>query len=47
MITDCEKWHYHAVKRLSALYREIAGNNHGDFHCLNCFQSYTTEDKLN
>ena len=32
MITDCEKWHYLAVKRLSALYREVTGNNHGDFH---------------
>ena len=46
MITDVEKWHYLAVKRLSALFREITGNNHGDFYCLNCFQSYTTENKL-
>ena len=46
MITDGEKWHYLAVKRLSALFREITGNNHGDFYCLNCFQSYTTENKL-
>ena len=46
MITDGEKWHYLAVKRLSALFRGITGNNHGDFYCLNCFQSYTTENKL-
>ena len=46
MITDGEKWHYLAVKRLSALLREITGNNHGDFYCLNCFQSCTTENKL-
>ena len=46
MITDDEKWHYLAVKNLSALFREITGNNHGDFYCLNCFQSYTTENKL-
>ena len=45
MIIDGEKWHYLAVKNLSALFREIAGNNHGDFYCLNCFQSYTTENK--
>ena len=45
MITDGEKWHYLAVESLSALFREIAGNNHGDFYCLNCFQSYTTENK--
>ena len=46
MITDGEKWHYLAVKILSALFREITGNNHGDFYCLNCFQSYTMENKL-
>ena len=46
MITDGEKWHYLAVKSLVALFREITGNNHGDFYCLNCFQSYTTESKL-
>ena len=46
MITDDEKWHYLAVKSLSALFREITGNNHGDFYCLSCFQSYTTENKL-
>ena len=46
MITDGEKWHYLAVKRLSALFRGIAGNNNGDFYCLNCFQSYTTENRL-
>ena len=46
MITYGEKWHYLAVKRLSALFRGITGNNNGDFYCLNCFQSYTTENKL-
>ena len=46
MITDGEKSHYLAVKRLSALFRGITGNNHGDFYCLNCFHSYTTENKL-
>ena len=46
MITDGEKWHYLDVKRLSALFRGITGNNNGDFYCLNCFQSYTTENNL-
>ena len=46
MITDGEKWHYLAVKSLYALFRRITGNNHGDFYYLNCFQSYTTENKL-
>ena len=31
---------------LSALFRGITGNNNGDFYCLNCFKSYTTENKL-
>ena len=46
MITDGEKWPYLAVKSLSALFRGITNNNNGDFYCLNCFQSYTTENKL-
>ena len=37
MITDGEKWHYLAVKILSALLRGITGNNNGDLYCLNCF----------
>ena len=46
MITDGEKWHYTAVKRLSGLLRGVTGNNNGDFYCLNCFHAYTTETKL-
>ena len=46
MITDDEKWHYLAVKSLSALFREITGNNHENFYCLNCFQSYTKKINL-
>ena len=46
MITDGEKWHYLAVKSLSALFRGITGNNNGYFYFLSCFQSYTTEKKL-
>ena len=46
MITDGKKWHYPAVKSLSALFRGITGNHNGDFYCLNCFHSYTTENKL-
>ena len=45
MITDGERWHYLAVKSLSALLRGIT-NNIGDFYCLNCFCSYRTENKL-
>ena len=45
MITDGKNWHYLAVKKLSALLRGITCNNNGDFYCLNCFCSYTTENK--
>ena len=45
MITNGEKWHL-AKKSLSALFREITVNNRGDFYCLNCFQSYATENKF-
>ena len=40
------KWHYFAIKRLSALFRGITSKHDGDFYCLNCFQSYTAENKL-
>ena len=46
MITDGEKWHYVAVKSLSAWLRGITGNNNGDFYCLNCFRLYTTKNML-
>ena len=46
MIADGEKWHYLAVKRLSALFREITGNNHGDFYCLNCLDKFKKYKKV-
>ena len=46
MITDGEKWHYVAVKSLSALFRGITSNHKEDFYCLNYFQSYSTKEKL-
>ena len=46
MITDGEKWHYLPVKSLSALFRGTTSKPEGDFYCLNCFQSYTAENKL-
>ena len=46
MITDGKKWHYFAVKSLSALFRGITSSNNGDSYCLNCFYSYRTENKL-
>ena len=45
MITNGEKWHYLAAKRLSGLLRGVIGNNNGDFYCLNYFCSYRTKNK--
>ena len=46
MITDGTKWHYPAVKSLSALLKEITSKHDGDFCCLNCLHSYRTKDRL-
>ena len=42
----CEKWHYLAVKSISALLRGITSKHVGGFYCLHCFHSYRTENKL-
>ena len=46
MITDGEKWHYLAVKSLSALFRGITSNHKEDFYCLNCFHPYSAKEKF-
>ena len=46
MIADGDKWHYLAVKKLSALLKGITSKHKGNFFCLNCFHSYRTEEKL-
>ena len=47
MITDgTGNWHYLAIKSISGLLRGVTSKHNGDFYCLNCFQSYTTEKKL-
>ena len=45
MVTDGEKWHYLAVKKLSALFRGIISNHKEEFCCLNCFHSCNTKNK--
>ena len=46
MVTDDgERWHYLAVRSLSALLRAISSSNNGGFYCLNCFHSYRTLNK--
>ena len=44
MISDSEKWHYLAIKSLSALFRGITSNNNLEFYCLICFHSFATEN---
>ena len=47
MITDgTSNWHCLAVKSISGLLRGITSRHNGDFYCLNCFHTYTTEKKL-
>ena len=46
MITDDKKYHYLAATNLSALLQGKSSNHYGDFYCLNCFNSYTSKNKL-
>ena len=41
-----KKQYYLAVTNLSALLEGKSSNHHGNFYCLNCFNSYTTENNL-
>ena len=47
MINNGKNWHYLVVKNLSGLLRGISSKNDSDYYCLNCLQSYRTENKLN
>ena len=46
IIADGKKYHYLAVTNLSGLLQGNSSNHRGDFYCLNCFNSYTTKNKL-
>ena len=46
MISNRDKWHYLAVKKLSTLLRELTSKHHGGFYCLNCLPSFATETKV-
>ena len=46
MITNSKKSHYLAVANLSTLLKGISSNYKEDFYCLNCFNSYTSKNKL-
>ena len=45
-ITGNEKWHYVAVKKLSALFCKVTSKNEGNFSFLKCLHSSKTENKL-
>ena len=45
MIPSGERWHYLAVKKLSALLRGITSKHDGDFYCLNCLHFLATKNK--
>ena len=44
--SEGQRWHYLAVKKLSALLRRITSKHHGSFYCLNCLHYFGTEKKL-
>ena len=46
MITDGEKCHFLAVKNLSTFLKGITSKHNRDFYCFNCFNSYSTKEKL-
>ena len=46
MITNGKIWHYLAISNLSALLRGNSSSHYGNLYCLNCFNSYTTKNKL-
>ena len=45
MIPHGDGWDYPAVKKLSALLREITSKHHGDFYYLDYLHSFITENK--
>ena len=45
MISDGINYHYLAATNSSGLLQGNSSNHRGNFYCLNCFNSYTTENK--
>ena len=46
MISNGEKWHFFAVKKLLTLLRGMTSKNNDDFYCLNCLHSFRTNSDL-
>ena len=47
IITDNEKWHYLAVKKLCTLLCKTTSKHDGDFICLNCLHLFKTKKDMN
>ena len=47
MITDGKKMTLSCSKKLSVLLRGVTSNHVGEFYCLNCFHSYSTDNFKN
>ena len=45
MITENKKWHYLAIKKLSASLRGMTSTNNGDYCHLNCLHSFRKKNK--
>ena len=46
IITNSKKSYYLEVTNLSTLLEGISQNHKEDFYCLNCFNSYTSKNKV-
>ena len=49
LVTNGKKWHYLAVKNCickNLHYSGVTSKHDGDFYCLNCFHSLSTEKKI-
>ena len=46
MISNGDKWHYLAVKKVSAVLRGILPNICSGFYCLSCLHSFGTKNKF-
>ena len=46
MITDGKKMALSCSKKLSVLLRGVTSNHVGEFYCLNCFHSYSTDKNV-
>ena len=44
--SEGQRWHYLAIKTLSALLRGITSKHYDDFYCMNCLHSFRIKNKI-